>query len=225
MAGQGLFDDDHRETRGSHILLGAGKDDPVLAHIHGTGEDIRGHVAHQGHIPGLGHILPLGAVDGIVGAVVEVAGFGVQLQLVLLGNIGVVFVPAVRGEANLAVLFGLLTGDAGEVSGDGVVRLSRPSHEVQGHHGELARGPALQKQHLVVVGHAEQPDEIGLGIVEDLLEYFGAVAHLHDGHTAALVVGDLAPRPLQHLQGQHGRTGRKVVDPLSSHGDILLLIR
>ena len=63
----------------------------------------------------------------------------------------------------------------------------------------------------------EQPDKISLGVVKDFLEYLGAVAHLHHGHAGALVVGNLVPRPLQHLQGQHGRTGRKIVDALASH--------
>ena len=45
----------------------------------------------------------------------------------------------------------------------------------------------------------EQPDEVCLGILEDLVEHLGAVAHLHHGHTGALIVGDLSPRPLQHL--------------------------
>ena len=125
MAGQLLPDDDHGQAGGGHVLLGAGVDDAVLGHVHGAGEDVRGHVAHQGHAAGLGDILPLGAVDGVVGAVVEVAGLRVQLQLILAGDIGVVAVLGGGGQADLAVLLGLLVGDVGEVAGDGVVCLAR----------------------------------------------------------------------------------------------------
>ena len=78
----------------------------------------------MGTPPGLGDVLPLGAVDGVVGAVVEVAGLGIQLQLVLGGDIGVVLVGGGGGQVDLAVLLGLLIGDVGEVAGDSVVGLA-----------------------------------------------------------------------------------------------------
>ena len=59
---------------------------------------VGGHVAHDGHAPGFWHILPLSAVDGVVGAVVEIAGLRVQLQLILGGDVGVVFVLAGGGQ-------------------------------------------------------------------------------------------------------------------------------
>ena len=45
----------------------------------------------------------------------------------------------------------------------------------------------------------EQADEIGLGVLENLVEHFRAVAHLHHRHSRALIVGDLGARTLQHL--------------------------
>jgi hypothetical protein len=63
----------------------------------------------------------------------------------------------------------------------------------------------------------EQPDEIGFGVVKDLLEHLGTMAHFHHRHAASLVVGDLRARALQHLEGQHGRAGGKVIDTLGSH--------
>ena len=85
LAGQVLPDDDNGQAGGGQVLLGAGEDQAELAHIHRAGEDVRGHVAGQGHGAGLGDVLPLGALNGVVGAVVEIGGIGVQLQLLLGG--------------------------------------------------------------------------------------------------------------------------------------------
>ena len=217
MARQILPHNGDGQPRRSQVLLRAAENNSIFGHVHRPGKKIGGHIAHNGHIPRIGHILPFGAVNGVVGTVVEVTGLGVQLELVLGGNVGVVFVTAVGGKRNLAVLLSLLIGHAGEIAGDGVIRPAGFSDEVQRNHGELAGGAALQKQHPIVFGHMEQPDEAGLGVVKDLLEHLGAVAHLHYGHAGALVVGDLAARPLQHLQRQHGRAGREIVDALCPH--------
>ena len=171
MAGQILPDDDHGQAGGGHVLLGAGVDDAELGDVHGAGEDVRGHVAHQGDAAGFGDILPLGTVDGVVGAVIEVAGLRVQLQLVLAGDIGVVAVLGGGGQADLAVLLGLLVGQVGEVAGDGVVCPARLADQVQGDHGELAGGAGLEKQDLIVVRHLHQAAELGLGLLKDLNEH------------------------------------------------------
>ena len=83
------------------------------------------------------------------------------------------------GQADLAVLLGLLVGDIGEVAGDGVVRLTGLANQVQGHHGELARCATLKEEDLIVVGHLEQLAEAGLGVLKDLQENLRSVTHLH----------------------------------------------
>ena len=217
MPGQLLLDDHHRQAGRGHVLLRPGEDDAVLGHVHRAGEDVGGHVAHDGHAARLGDVLPLGAVDGVVGAVIEIAGLRVQLQLTLLGNVGVVFVGGGCGQMDLAVLLRLLVGDVGEVAGHGVVGLAGGPDEVQGRHGELGGGAALEEEDLVSLQHVEQGAQLGLGVVKDLLEHLGAVTHLHDGHAGALVVCDLGSCPLQYLQRQHGRAGGKVVNTFVSH--------
>ena len=90
--------------------------------------------------------------------------------------------PAVGGgggQADLTVLLGLLIGNVGEVAGDGVVGLTGPADQVQGHHGELAGGAALEEENLVVVGHLEQLAEARLGVLKDLQENLRSVTHLH----------------------------------------------
>ena len=170
MAGQILPDNDHRQTGGGHVLLGAGVDDAELGHVHRAGENVRGHIAHQRHAARLGDVLPLGAVDGVVGTVVEVAGIGGQLELLLGGDIAVVAVAGVSGDIHGAVLGGLLGGDAGEVAGDRVVSFAVGAHQVQRNHGELAGSAGLQKQDLIAVGHIHQAAQLLLGLVKNLLK-------------------------------------------------------
>ena len=81
---------------------------------------------------------------------------------------------------DLAVLLRLLVGDVGEVAGHGVVGLAGGPDEVQGRHGELGGGTALEEEDLVPLRHAEELAELGLGVVKDLLKHLRSVTHLHD---------------------------------------------
>ena len=168
VAGQILPDDDHCQAGGSHVLLGAGVDDAVLGHIYGHGENVGGHVAHQRYIAGLGDIAPLGAVDGVVGAVVEVAGLGVQLQLVLGRDVGVVAILRGGGQVDLAELASLLIGQVGEITRHRIVGLSGFADEVEGNHRELAGGAGLKEQNLVSLRNTHNPAQLILGLLKNL---------------------------------------------------------
>ena len=218
MAGQIFLDDGDGQACGSQVLLSAGIDDAVLAHVNGAGHDVGGHVADQGHAGGsLGNILPLGTLDGVVGAVVQVGGLGVQGQLVLAGDIGPLAVLGGAGHVGLAILLGFLVGVVCEVAGADIVSLAGLGHQVHGNHCELHGCAALEEQDLVAFGHAHQLAELLLGLVEDALVNLGTVAHLHDGHTGTLVVGDLSACAVQDFQRKHGRTGRKVKNTIICH--------
>ena len=167
MAGQILPDDDHRQPGGGHVLLRAGVDDAEFGQVHRAGENVRGHITHQGHSARLRNVLPLGAVNGVIGAVVEVAGLRVQLQLLLGGDVGVVPVPGVGGDVHHAVLFGLLHGDGGEVACNGVIRLPGAAHQVQRDHGELAGGAGLEQKDPIAVGHPHQAAQLFLGLLKN----------------------------------------------------------
>ena len=79
-------------------------------------------------------------------------------------------VAGVGGDVHGAVFLGLFGGNGGEVAGDGVIRLAGAAHQVQGDHGELAGGPGLEEQDLVLVGHIHQPAQLLLGLRKDLHE-------------------------------------------------------
>ena len=179
VASQVLADDDHGEAGGGHVLLGSGIEDAILGHVYGHGQNVGGHVAHQRHIAGFGDIVPLGAVDGVVGAVVEVAGLRVQLDLLLAGDVAVIPVGRGDSQVNLAVLLSLFISKVGEVSGDGIIRLSGLADEVEGDHGELSGRSGLEKQDLIPLRHIHQPAQLILGLLKNLHKDLRAVTHLH----------------------------------------------
>ena len=115
----------------------------------------------------------------------------------------------VRREMHRAVLLRLLRRLAGEVAGHGVV--GRPAlDEVHGHHGKLQRAAALEEEHLMRVGHVQDGLELGLRVVEDLLELFTSMAHLHNGQSAALIIHQILLRLPQRALGQHRGAGGEI---------------
>ena len=201
--------------------MGAGVNQAVFGHIHRPGQNIRGHIAHQRDLAGLRDVLPLCSENSVVGAVVEIPGLRVQNQVLLAGDVGMVFVRRGGGNIHSPVLFGFFRGDFRKITGNGIVRLSALPHQVQGDHGELAGGPGLEEEELVPRRDGQNPAQLVLGLVKDLLENGGAVAHLHDRHAGTPVVGDLRPGPLQGGQGEHGGSGGKVVDTFRHGGQPL----
>ena len=63
----------------------------------------------------------------------------------------------------------------------------------------------------------EQPDEVGLGVLKDLVKDLRSMTHLHNGHSGPLIIGDFRPGTGKHFQRQHGRACGKVVNAIVSH--------
>ena len=158
---------------------------------------------------GVGQLVPGGAVDGLVLADVDVIGVLGNVQIGAVGDVGEILVGGGGDDLYLAILLGLGNRLLGPRAGLHIARLA-VLHQVHGDHGELHRAAALNEQHLVVVGNVHQLTQIGFRIRRDLLEHLGAVAHLHDAHTAAAVVHHLVPDLLQHGLRHHSGTGGEI---------------
>ena len=204
-----LPDDDHGHAGGAHVLLHAGPDQTVVGHVAGPGQEHGGLVGHQHVALGVGQLVPGGAVDGLVLADIDVVGVLGNVQVGAVGDVGEVLVGGGGNHLHLAVLLGLGNGLLGPCAGLHIAGLA-VLHQVHGHHGELQGAAALDKQDLVVIGDVHQLAQVGLGLVGDLLEHLGAVAHLHDAHAAAAVVHHLVADLLQHGLRHHSRTGGEV---------------
>ena len=69
-------------------------------------------------------------------------------------------------------------------------------------------------------GNAQQRAEVGLGLVDDLLELLRAVADFQDRDAGARQGQQVALGLFQGGQGQNGRTGREIVDALFHDRDL-----
>ena len=215
-------DDDGHACRG-HVLLGTGQDEPVAGHVGGLGEDAGGHVRHQGHLAGVGQGGEAGAVDGVVLADIEVIGVGPERGLVPVGDVGVAVLAGGGHHLDVAVALGFLDGQVGEVAGVDVVGLAAlvGGEQVQGHLGKLHGGAALQEEHLVVVRNGHQGAQVRLGLLNDVLEHLGAMAHLRNAHASIAVADEILLRLFQHGKGQGGGAGRKIIHAVHAHGFLL----
>lgn len=190
-----IFPHDHNCDAGrAHVLLCAGVDDPKLRDIHGFGAEVGRHVGDQDGIfvGGRGVVLEFDAVDRLVGADVEVSSVRRLLDLVEGGD-GGVFVGFSRpDQVGFRVFGGFFVGLVAPRSGDDVVDggVGRGA-EVEGDGGELGGGAALEEEDGVVVGDGEEAAEVGLGLLDDGVELFASVRHLHDAHAGGSEVEEV----------------------------------
>ena len=171
VAEQILADDDNGNTGRAHVLLCAGVDDAVLGNINRLGQDVGGHIRYQlNACRGLGIVLILGAVDGVVGADVEVVGIRTDIQLILRRN--VVEVGLLGGECSVHVaeLLCFLVSLGSEAAGQCVVSLAG-LQQVHRDRCKLGGSAALQEQNLVVIRNGEYAAQRSLGLLDDAVIY------------------------------------------------------
>ena len=148
-------------------------------------------------------------MNGLVLADVHIVCVFGNVQIIAVGDVAEVAVFAGGHHVYVTVLFRFgnrfLGPRAGlHIAGHAVF------HQVHGDHGELKCCAALDEQHFVVVRDVHQVPQILLGLVDDLLEDRGAVAHLHDAHSGAPVVHHFVPDLLQDRFRHGGGTGREI---------------
>mmetsp|Transcript_133176 Transcript_133176/g.284699 ORF Transcript_133176/g.284699 Transcript_133176/m.284699 type:complete len:203 (-) Transcript_133176:27-635(-) len=189
----------------------------MLADVDGLRAEVRGHVRHQGHIADLRRLAELHTVHRLIGAVVDIGRFRIQLPLLHCRDRGELGLLRVANLLRGAVLCALLVRLLAPLPGDDVVRFPLGAEHVQRNARELESGPSLRKDDLVVVRHSEDVAQVLLGLVGNGHELLGAVGHLHDAHAAALVINELLLNLLEDLQGHLARARREVVDTAGRH--------
>ena len=140
-----------------------------------------------------------------------------ELQRILGGDISMI--PILGGSCNVhrTVLFGFIGSLGRERTGDGVIRLGGPAHQIQGDRGKLAGGAALQEQDFKVFGHLHQAAEGILRLLKDGKKRLTSMTHFHYGHTGSTVIEYLSPSLLQNFGRHRGGAGRKVIDSVFCH--------
>ena len=144
----------------------------------------------------------------------NVAGVRVIVDALHIRDVGEVFVLAAGSNAGRAEFGGLLGGLLAEVAGHKIIRRAG-GHKVQRHHRKLLGRAALEKAHLVIIRDVQHPAHGGLGVVDNFIKPFTAVAHLHHTHAGAVVVQQLCLCGFQNSLRQHRRAGAEIVN--SSH--------
>jgi hypothetical protein len=159
------------------------------------------------------HEVELDAVDGLVGADVQVGGVRTQLPALLRRHGGEAARLAGGRHVDVGIAPRFLDRLAGPGTGlhevDGG-RLRLAAGEIQRNQGILAKSPALHEQDLVVGGDVQQFAQVGFRLRVDRNEFGAAVAHLHHGHAAAMPVEHLGGRLLEDFFREDGRAGGKV---------------
>ena len=151
----------------------------------------------------------------------DVAGVLVVVDGVYIRDISEIFILTGCYDFGLAELGGLLGSQVREIAGDQIIGLAG-GHKVQGHHGKLLGGTALEETDLVVVRDVHHPAQGGFGFSDDGIEPLAAVAHLHDALTAVAVFQQLGLCLPQHLFGQHAGACAEVI--YSCHNEPLLFL-
>ena len=219
LAQQVVTHDGHSHTGRGNVLLHAEVNDAVLADVHRLGADHRAHICHQRDAVHLRYIDIFCTENRVVLANVDIAGVRVIVDGRDVGDVGKVLVLTAGGNAGRAELGGLLGCLLAEVAGHKIIRRAG-GHKVQRYHRKLLGRAALEKAHLIIVGNVQYPAHGGLGVGDDLVKPFTAVAHLHHAHAGAVVVQQLCLCGFQNSLRQHRRAGAEIVN--SSHLYFLL---
>ena len=178
-----LTDDHHREACRGHVLLRAGVDHSVLRHVYRLGKDAGRKIRHQRYVSCLGKGMPFGSEDGIVLADMHVVRVGVQRQFFLLRDTReVVGLGGTGFPCVFQIFLCFFVCISGEVSGDDIIRGTGDA-KVQRNGGKHARGAALKKQDLIVVGNVHDRAQLFPASTDDVVVHLGTVAHFHDGHS------------------------------------------
>ena len=136
---EGLLEDGHSDTGRAEVLLGAEKEEGVVADGDAAREDVGGHIGHNDGAAGavllglkdIGETGELDAVDGLVVAEVDVSGILAELPGALVGDLAELLAVVAEGAGvahQVDVLgpeqaLGLLVGLERPAAGDDVVDL------------------------------------------------------------------------------------------------------
>ncbi len=141
----------------------------------------------------------------------NVVGIVVEGDLVHVGDIGIGLVFGGGDAAGFTEDLALLPCLFGEVARDDIVRLARV-HQVEGNGGELLARAALHEQDAIAVGNVHQLAQIGFRLLDDGGKRLVSVADLADAHAGARKVEQFFLRLFEHLEREHRRACRKVVN-------------
>ena len=130
------------------------------------------------------------AVDGVVHADVDIVCILIHRKVRAVRNIGEGPVLAGGNGIRRTEHLGLFPGLLCPLAGDDVITYP-VLHQVHRHHGKLHVTAALDEKYFIIIRNIHEIPKVLFRLIDDILEIFRSMAHLHNGLTAVLV--------LQHL--------------------------
>ncbi len=148
----------------------------------------------------------------------QIIRVGIQHQFFLLRDPGKFFRLGRRGDpCVLKKLPAFFIGTPGKIAGHRVIRRSRAVPEIHRKRREHAGRSAVKKQDLIIIRYAQYLAERLHGAADNVIVYFGAVAHLEDGHAAALIIQKFIPCPEENALRKYRRSCREIIDSAVNH--------
>ena len=212
---QVIAHDHERQARRTDVLLRAGEDHAIFRNVDLARQDVRRHVGHDRQIGRhVGRVRVFDAVDGLVGADVQIRGVVAQAPGVARRDTGEVLRLARGRDVHACKARRFLGRLARPGAGVDEVdhRVWAATGQVEGHDGVLPEPPTLLEQDLVIGRHVQQLAQINHRLAVDAGKFGTTVAHLHHRHAAAMPVEHVVRGLLEHLFRQYGGAGREIED-------------
>ena len=185
-------------------------------HINGPGQQRGRHIRDQGGA-GIGYLGELKSANGLVGAVVEITtttfapGRPVRYRHVVIGR-------SVGDQVGLDKARAFGVGLLGPLPGYQVIGGVALVRQVHGNSCKLLAGSALQEQHGIVIGYAQQPSQRRFSCRCHLLKSLTAMTDLHNRGALTSPFEQFIPGFGENRFRQCRGTGTKIVGTCHGSG-------
>ena len=201
-----LAHDDNRHTGRTDILLNTAVKQAVLCDIDRTAQEVTGNIRHKNVTLGVRQCLVFRTVNRVVFTDVDIIRIFRNRKIRAVRQIREGLVCRRCDHNRLSVFGRFRAGFLCPLTGYDEGRLMI-LHQIHGNHCELCRCASLQEHHGIIIGNSHQITQILFCFLDNRIVDFSAVGHLHNGHSAALVVQHVGCALFQHGFRKYCRTG------------------
>ena len=151
-----------------------------------------------------------------------IVGVRAQLKLILARNTCEVYVFSCRDFSCVEIFLRFLQRASGEITGNNIVSDFILISQIHRERCKYTTRAALQKQHLVVVRDVHDLSHVGFSSLDNIIEHFGSVTHLKNGHAGTFAVQEFCLCFEQDLLRKDGRARGEIVNSTFNHNMCLL---
>lgn len=159
-------------------------------------------------------------MDGLISADVQIFCTGSHLEISLGWKSSVFSRLTIPDDFGLTEFLTFLESFIAPRSRDNVVRSVIRAAEIEREGRKLRGSTALQEKNSIFVGDVQQGTEGRFRILDDREEFFAAVAHFHDAHTARVPVVELGLGLFKDRGREGSRASSEVEDATIREGEV-----